>query len=152
VALVMRAVPSRADVTDRLSSFYRGEISAVETYDQALQSGTLARHGAQLRLCRSSHQARVELLADAIRALGARPPSSSGIWGAFARAIEGTAAALGERAAILALEEGEDHGLGEYRAHAGELDVASEALVLQRLLPAQLETHRIVRELKHAVG
>ena len=80
------------------------------------------------------------------------PPASSGVWGAFARTVEGTAAALGERAAILALEEGEDHGLAEYRAHAGELDAESKALVLQRLLPAQLETHRIVRELKHAAG
>ena len=148
----MRSLPNRASVIDRLSSFCRGEISAVETYDQVLNSGALVRHGQELRLCRSSHEARVELLAGRISALGGMPPASSGAWGTFARAVEGAAAAIGERAAILALEEGEDHGLNEYRVHATELDADSQTLVIQRLLPAQLETHRIVRELKHVIA
>lgn len=148
----MHATPNMADVIDRLSSFCRGEISAVETYSQALSSGVLARHAARLRLCQSSHEARVELLAEQIAALGGTPPTSSGAWGAFAKVVEGAAAAVGERAAIAALEEGEDHGLNEYRTHTADLDIESQALVLQRLLPAQLETHRIVRELKHGVA
>jgi len=148
----MHAALNRGDVIDRLSSFCRGEIAAVETYNQALTSGALVRHNDRLRLCQSSHEARVELLADQISALGGTPPTSSGAWGAFAKAIEGAASAVGERAAIAALEEGEDHGLNEYRTRTGDLDIESQALVLQRLLPAQLETHRIVRELKHGTS
>ena len=148
----MRAALNRVDVIDRLSSFCRGEIAAVETYNQALTTGALNRHNDRLRLCQSSHEARVELLADQISALGGTPPTTSGVWGAFAKAIEGAASAVGERAAIAALEEGEDHGLNEYRTRTGDLDIESQALVLQRLLPAQLETHRIVRELKHGAS
>jgi hypothetical protein len=134
---------------ERLSSFCRGEMSAVETYTEALTSGTLTRFGERLRQCQSSHQTRVDLLRAQIGMLGGEPPMSSGVWGTFAKAIEKAASAAGEKAALAILEEGEDHGLNLYRTQTADLDTASNILVNQRLLPLQLETHRIVVDLKH---
>jgi hypothetical protein len=132
---------------DRLMSFCRGEISAVESYAQALASGILARFSGRLRHCQSSHQTRVDLLRAQIKLLGGEPPTSSGAWGTFAKAVEKAATAAGERAALAILKEGEDHGLNLYRTLTADLDAISSVLVSQRLLPLQVETQRIASEL-----
>src|SRR5690349_14212536 len=137
---------------ERLSSFCRGEISAVETYAEALSSGVLSRFSERLRQCQSSHQTRVDLLRAQIGMLGGEPPVSSGAWGTFAKAMEKAATAAGEKAALAILEEGEDHGLNLYRTPTSDLDTASNVLVNQRLLPLQLETHRILSDLKHQIS
>jgi hypothetical protein len=46
------------------------------------------------------------------------------------------------------LEEGEDHGLNEYRSRLANLDADTQDFVQARLLPAQTETHGIARALK----
>lgn len=148
----MQPTATRTDTVARLSALCRGEISAVETYNQALDSGVLARFADQLRLCQSSHQSRSDILRRQIAALGGTPPVSSGAWGSFVKAVEGAATALGEKAAIAALEQGEDHGLNEYRQRTAELDLGSQALVREHLLPQQVETHRIVSTLKHGLS
>ena len=136
------------DLFEKLSALCKGEMAAVETYDLALGSRSLRPFADRLRHCESSHRERVELLRLHIEARGGLPPSSSGAWGVFARAVETAAAALGRRLALSALEEGEDLGLSEYRNQTGVLDDESGRFVERYLLPAQIETHRIVRELK----
>jgi hypothetical protein len=86
----------------------RGELSAVETYDMALPLIVDDRMAlADLRACRSSHQDRVDLLRDAVIKAGGEPVGSSGAWGAFARAVEGSASALGSSSlAVKTLEKG----------------------------------------------
>ena len=134
---------------EQLNSFLRGEISAVETYRQALGKVKDTRARTELEQCHISHQRRVDLLKMRITELGGEPSQSSGAWGAFAKAAEGSAAALGEKAAIDVLEEGEDHGLKDYQKDMMDLDPASRSLVEQELLPAQQQTHRTVSTLKH---
>ena len=136
---------------EQLNSFLRGEISAVETYRQALErvADTTAR--TQLEQCRRSHQRRVDLLRTRIIQLGGRPTGGSGAWGAFAKVAEGTAQIFGDKAAIDVLEEGEDYGLKNYRSHLADLDAASRFLVEHELLPAQAQTHSAVGTLKHIV-
>ena len=136
---------------DTLNELLRGEISAVETYRQALDKLTSSPARAQLEDCARSHQLRVEKLRDQVVRLGGRPDEKSGAWGAFARLIEGGAKTFGEKAAIAALEEGEDHGLKLYRGDIDKLDVASRALIEQDVLPAQEATHRSMSTLKHAM-
>ena len=148
----MQPTATRTDTVARLAALCRGEISAVETYNQALDSGVLARFADQLRLCQSSHQSRADILRRQIAALGGMPPVSSGAWGSFVKMVEGAATALGEKAAIAVLEQGEDHGLKDYRSRTGELDLGSQALVREHLLPQQVETHRIVSTLKHSLS
>ena len=97
---------------EQLNSFLRGEIAAVETYRQALDSvGDIAAR-TQLQQCSQSHQRRVDLLRVRITQLGGVPAEGSGSWGTFAMIAEGGAAKVfGENAAIDVLEEGEEHGL-----------------------------------------
>ena len=137
---------------DQLNSFLRGEISAVETYRMALDKiDATSPERADVEACLSSHQERVVALRDAILQLGGTPADSSGPWGVFAKAVEGTAKAFGDRAAIAALEEGEDHGLRDYRDELDDddLDVQSRSFLTAQLLPAQQATHDRMSALKH---
>jgi demethoxyubiquinone hydroxylase (CLK1/Coq7/Cat5 family) len=134
---------------EQLNSFLRGEISAVETYRIALdkiESTSSAR--SQLETCRRSHEDRVAILKSAIQAIGGTPSESSGPWGVFAKAVEGGGALLGDKIAVAALEEGEDHGLKDYRGDLNELDPEARQLVMSCLLPQQEQTHRTMSSLK----
>jgi hypothetical protein len=144
----MKEDRERDQAIEHLTALCRGEIAAVETYNQAMSSQLLSRFWPQLRRCQRSHQDRVYLLNWRIQLLGGDPPDSSGAWGFFAKVVEGTATALGERAALLALEEGEDHGLSEYNERCQKLDSDSQLFLQQRILPLQAETHGLIRVLR----
>lgn len=133
---------------EQLNSFLRGEISAVETYRQAIESLKSSTASTTLSECMQSHQQRVSILAGEIRRLGGEPASSSGAWGAFTKLIEGGAATLGEKTAIAALEEGEDHGNADYKRDLTKLDGAARTVVEQQVLPLQLRTHADMSKLK----
>jgi hypothetical protein len=135
---------------DQLNSFLRGEMSAVETYRMALDKlDKLSSARDELLANLKSHQERVLALQDAIIAAGGTPAESSGPWGTLAKAIEGAAKALGDKAAVAALEEGEDHGLKDYRTDVDKLDATCRDLVIDELLPQQQLTHDRLSALKH---
>jgi hypothetical protein len=91
------------------------------------------------------------MLQDAVRALGGEPVTGSGPWGAFAKAIETGAKAFGEKAAISALEEGEDHGLKDYKGDLKDLDFEARSLIQDKLLPQQQQTHDRLSALKKRI-
>jgi hypothetical protein len=141
-----------ADQTvDALNGFLRGEISAVETYRQAIEKLDSGATRTQLEDCRRSHERRVAKLREQVARLGGEPAQGSGAWGTFARLVEGGAKAFGERAAVAALEEGEDHGLKLYRGDIDKLDPASRRLVEAELLPEQEQTHLFMSSLKRTL-
>lgn len=136
---------------DQLNSYLRGELSAVETYRMALEkldANSPARF--ELESARQSHQQRVTLLKDAIMQLGGKPIEGSGPWGVFAKAVEGAARVFGDKAAIAALEEGEDHGLKDYKdaIEDKDLDAQSRSIAVTELLPEQERTHGRLSALK----
>jgi uncharacterized protein (TIGR02284 family) len=136
---------------EQLNEFLRGEISAVETYQMALSKvDDISTVRDELLVNLKSHQDRVMLLQDAIRQCGGEPATSSGPWGVFAKAVEGGAKLFGKKAAISALEEGEDHGLSDYRDELEDkdLDFQWQSLVRERLLPQQQATHDRLSDLK----
>lgn len=134
---------------DQLNSFLRGEMSAVETYRMALDkldNTSIARDELLINL--KSHEDRVMALQDAILAIGGTPAKGSGPWGAFAKIVEGAAKTLGDKAAVAALEEGEDHGLKDYKADMDKLAPECQNLVAGRLLPQQQQSHDRLSALK----
>lgn len=134
---------------EQLNSFLRGEMSAVETYRMALEKleqGSAARP--QLNKCMTSHQERVRTLTSKIVELGGAPADGSGAWGAWAKLVLGAADVFGDKAAISALEEGEDHGLKDYRQDMTSLDSGLRQMVVSDLLPQQETTHRTMSTLK----
>lgn len=137
---------------DKLNSLLRGEMSAVETYQMAL--GKLDRTSTardELLVNLKSHQDRVIALQDAIAAAGGTPAKSSGPWGTFAKIVEGTAKALGDKAAVAALEEGEDHGLKDYRAEVDDVDPRWRQIVNQMIVMQQ-QTHDRLSALKRRLS
>ncbi len=134
----------RTDVIGSFNSFLRGELSAVETYRQALDKVKETPMRSTLEEALTSHKDRVKELRAKIIELGGTPSDSSGAWGAFAKTIEGGAKAFGVKAAIAALEEGEDHGLADYKRDLEKLDGEARIFVQTKLLPAQESSHRLV--------
>ncbi|QRK04455.1 PA2169 family four-helix-bundle protein [Archangium violaceum] len=133
---------------ETLNSFLRGEISAVETYRQAIDHVSNDRIRSQLEDCLHDHEHRVESIRERIEKLGGTPAGGSGPWGAFAKLVQGGADLLGEKAAIQALEEGEDHGLADYQRDLDKTHGEARRLVRMELLPAQKRTHERLSRLK----
>jgi hypothetical protein len=117
------------ETVTHLNSFLRGELAAVETYRQA-------------------HEGRVTALTEEVMRRGGKPAQTSGAWGSFAKLIEGGAAVFGERAAIAALEEGEDHGRDDYKRDLKSLDTPAQAFIQAQILPEQQRTHDTISRLK----
>jgi uncharacterized protein (TIGR02284 family) len=134
------------DEIKQLNSFLRGERAAVDTYDQALEKVEDVSVQSVLRDNRACHERRSEVLRLHIRELGGEPAEGSGAWGSFAKAVEGAAKLLGASAAIAALEEGEDHGLADYRRDMSALSATSRRIVAEQLLPAQIRTHEALAQ------
>jgi len=101
--------------TDTLNCLLRGEISATETYNQALEKFAGQPQEGELRGIRDEHRTAANTLRQHVHTHGGDPSTDSGWWGAWAKLVEGTAKAFGHTAALKALKEGEEHGLKEYR-------------------------------------
>jgi hypothetical protein len=131
-ALISKAI-------DQLNSLLRGEISAVETYVQAIRKLEDERAGdaSLLREIEGEHGRNAQLIRDEVKRLGGDADNSSGVWGAWAKTVEGTAKLFGGPAALRALKEGEEYGLKDYRDALRDLDGPSRDLVERLLIPAQ---------------
>lgn len=149
----METNSNTSQTIDQLNSFLRGELSAVETYRQALQKiGATSPVATQLEACARSHESRVQMLAQEVLQLGGEPAKTSGVWGTFAKLMEGGAQAFGEKAAISVLEEGEDHGRDDYRRDLDTLTPPARRLIEMHVLPEQERTHRTLSSIKKSLS
>lgn len=141
--------PSCIDACNKL---LRGELSAVETYNQAIEKFSGSTEGPILVELRSEHEQSVRELSEHVSAMGGTPDSESGPWGTFAAAVEGTAKMLGESAALTALIEGEKHGINEYQDALGDPEVMEEAKtsIRDHLLPRLLDHVTVLEGLRAA--
>jgi uncharacterized protein (TIGR02284 family) len=124
--------------TSTLDSLLRGEMSAIETYRQAIDKFAGEPETDQLRAFQRDHRDAADELWHHIEKHGGKPSEGSGPWGAFAKAITGTATLLGDTAALKALKEGEEHGLKDYQdaLDSGKLPADCRELV-QKYIPKQ---------------
>lgn len=136
---------------DALNTLLKGEISAIETYQQAIEKLNDERLY-QLKENLDSHSERVSALRHRILELGGEPAKGSGLWGSFAKLMEGSAKIFGKDAAVAALEQGEDIGISDYSKYVRDLDPDSRTLVENELMPAQQRTHRTMSEMKNDGG
>jgi uncharacterized protein (TIGR02284 family) len=123
--------------TDPLNSLLRGELSAVETYQQALDKVGNDPNAYELRRIASEHREAADTLRQHILNRGGQPADSSGAWGSWAKTVEGTAKIFGNTAAMKALKEGEEHGIKEYQDALSDknLDPECRQLISATLLP-----------------
>ncbi len=126
-----------ATATDTVNSLLRGEISATETYDQAMEKFAGQSEEGELRRLRDAHRETANTLRKHVHTHGDQPSTSSGLWGSWAKCVEGTAKLFGKTAALKALKEGEEHGIKQYRSALDDKDLPADCktLIRTKLLP-----------------
>ena len=135
----------------RLNSLLRGELAAMETYQQVLEKLQEDPTWADLNNIQQEHLEAVEALQDQVRHYGEAPDTLSGAWGAWAKLVEGTAAFFGKTTALTALKEVERFGQRDYQnaLYDENLPEESKAFIRTALLPrAQDHLHTLDRLLQ----
>jgi uncharacterized protein (TIGR02284 family) len=142
----MRSVEER---TETLQSLLRGELSAVETYRQALEKVGDEPGAVDVRRIERDHQEAADTLRMHIVQRGGQPADSSGAWGSWAQLVTGMAKLFGDTATLKALKEGEEHGLKEYEEALEDenLDPECKVLIRNTLIPRQREHIRVLDRL-----
>ncbi|MCI5072491.1 PA2169 family four-helix-bundle protein [bacterium] len=102
-------------IIDNLNEILRGERSALETYVQVLSNTETSPKTNHLLQSKAEHIEAVQNLKQEISSLGGQPSEDSGAWGDWAKTITGTAHIFGDKTALKALKEGEEHGLKLYQ-------------------------------------
>jgi uncharacterized protein (TIGR02284 family) len=123
--------------TDALNRLLRGELAATETYQQAMEKWGSEPGAGELRRLHDEHRDSANTLRQHVHGQGGQPDQGAGTWGAFARAVEGTAKVFGNAAALKALKEGEEHGIKDYESALQNPDLPTECrnLIQSSLLP-----------------
>ena len=78
-----------ASATATLNSLVRGELSAVETYEQALHKLEGTKGGPELRRIREEHRHAADVLQEQVRRRGGQADHSSGAGGCSPRPSKG---------------------------------------------------------------
>lgn len=125
-----------------LNSLLKKELSAIESYEDALSRFAGETLVDDLVLIRNEHFSAVETLREHVINLGGDPCMRSSPWGSFALEISSTSSLLQPEATLAALRRGEENGLTnseEVAAH-DELPEEDRKLISSQLLP-QLRMH-----------
>lgn len=108
------------------NNLLRGEVSAGQTYGQAILKYEAISVTEELDRIRKEHADAAVILGDLIRELGGTPDEHSGTWGVFAMAIQATANLFGAESALEALRRGEEKGLKDYQDALEDEDLPEE--------------------------
>jgi hypothetical protein len=135
-----------------LNKFLKDELSAMETYQQVLNSlkdEVGLGNSETLKPIYDNHAEAVFSLQGLIRRLDGTPVESSGAWGTWAKLLMGGANILGHKSALKALQEGEKNGAEDFEAALEDAELPSDirALIETKLLPDQQEHLRILEQL-----
>ena len=126
-----------------LNSLLRGEMSAIETYRMALEKleGSHEAGVAELEAFRRDHRDAADAIWHLMEGKGEKPSEGSGAWGAFAKAVEGTARLFGNAAALKALKEGEEHGLKDYEDAMEDENLTSDVRAMIETFMRRQRSH-----------
>jgi len=137
----MQTTATHEKAIDQLNSLLRGELSAIETYEQALRKldGPGTELADQLVHFAAEHSRNADILKARIEGMNGQPATGSGVWGAWSKIVQGSANVFGDGSAIKALKEGEEHGLKDYAdaLEDGDLDDLSRRTIENELIPRQ---------------
>lgn len=122
---------------DTLNSLLRGELSAVESYEQVFETLRSTSGADELLRITDEHRRAADDLTRQVRSLGGEPATTSGVWGSVTQAAGGAARMLGADAMLRLLRQGEEMGIRQYEKaiHEAELSPESLALLESSLLP-----------------
>jgi uncharacterized protein (TIGR02284 family) len=128
-------------MTDSLNGLIRGELSAMETYEQALKKVDDEPGAQDLRRIALEHHEAMTTLRGYLNVVGAKPDTTSGAWGTWCNTVMAASKLLGNKTALQALKTGEEYGVGQY-VHAMQddgLSATCKETIRTTLLPRQRE-------------
>lgn len=131
----------------------RGERSAVETYEMAIDKyGDDARLSELREICEEHRRSVADLEQNIVR-MGGTPDNDSGAWGAFAKAVQGSANLFGKESAVESLQKGEENGREDYEDALEGDDLMPECrnLYSTTLLPRVVKHISILEGLEERV-
>lgn len=138
---------------DDLNKCLKSELSAIETYHQALEKHRNQHaHDAkfqQLAQMLEDHRDAASQLRTFIQQNGGRPSDDSGAWGTWSKTVMGAAKLLGDKAALKALKEGEESGLKEYQSAARDSAASADMKTITSPLMARQQEH--IRQLDRLI-
>lgn len=123
--------------TETLNHLLQSEVSAVETYTQAMNRFDDLEVISALQAVRDEHARAVRALRDQIIEFGATPLDTPGSWGSFDVLVSDDSEEIGPATVLALLCQREEHGLREYEAALGrsDLHLNSQRLICSKLLP-----------------
>lgn len=130
---------------DDLNKCLRSELSAIETYHQALEK-MRQEHGQdpafrELNQMLSDHRDAAARLRTLVQQHGGTPSTDSGAWGAWSKTVMGAAKLFGDKSALKALKEGEESGLKEYQTLAQDSGTPVDVRTELSSLAARQQAH-----------
>jgi rubrerythrin len=132
-------------IYDEMNKLLKNELSAIETYHQALEKeDTDPEHITainELSAILDDHQRAASRIEVAIRQKGGEPVHTSGAWGTWSKIVMGTAQLFGDTVALKALKEGEESGLKDYEGVLRDTDIPEDAKALVSDLVATQRMH-----------
>jgi len=125
--------------SDKIREIIKGERAAVETYGQVFEKYGSDSQIDKLRYFSKDHKQAVIELNNIARQSNIEIPESSGAWGTWSKLVTGTAKILGEKSALKALKEGEEHGLKEYEdlLSSSNVPIQLKNMIQERFIPMQ---------------
>ena len=138
---------------DDLNRCLRSELSAIETYHQALEKNR-QQYGQQPQFQQLSrmlqeHQDAAAQLRRLVQQHGGTPSTDSGAWGAWSKTVMAAAKLFGDKPALKALKEGEESGLKEYQSIAQDASAPADVKTAVSALMARQQEH--IRELDRLI-
>ena len=139
--------------TDELNKCLRSELSAIETYQQALEKNR-QQYGRdpsfqQLTQMLEDHEEAAARLRSLIQQNGGTPSNDSGAWGTWSKTVMGAAKLFGDKAALKALKEGEESGMKEYQSIAQDSAASADVKSVTSPLIAKQQEH--IRQLDRLI-
>lgn len=120
-----------------LNKIIRGEISAVDAYEQVIPMVQQQHDRFRLSAIRDEHDSTIEKLKKLVEHSMYEAEEDSGTWGVVVTTIVGAAKLLGNTVALKALNEGEEHGLKLYNEIlAYNLNEEERDVIVNELIPS----------------
>lgn len=123
-----------------IDSICRGEISAIEAYEQVIEKlDKSVEIKKMIKDFYSDHKYALQFWKAQSLKNDHDPQDSSGVWGKTVEAIVGMSKIFGEVAALKALLEGEEHGLKEYQSMLESPVLTQEQRdeIIEKFIPCQ---------------
>jgi uncharacterized protein (TIGR02284 family) len=123
----------------QLDDLIRGELAAVKSYDYAISKVKDENEKKQLEAMRNDHQNAVKTLKQYATSEVKEDAKDSGAWGTFAKSWTCAGSLFGDKNAMRALKQGEEHGVREYEEALEDATIQKELKQKIRadLLPKQ---------------